>query len=65
MRAHPLSEARALADLMLVELRKVIPAFLTRVDRPERDGAWSRIEDSTWNRLTGVQVRVVPGGSAL
>ncbi len=42
MRAHPLSEARAFADLMLVELRKVIPAFLTRVDRPERGGVWSR-----------------------
>ena len=26
---------------MLVELRKVIPAFLTRVDRPDRGGAWS------------------------
>src|SRR5207253_1782339 len=28
-------------DLMLVELRKVIPAFLTRVDRPDRGGRWS------------------------
>jgi hypothetical protein len=26
---------------MLEELRKVIPSFLTRVDRPERGGAWS------------------------
>src|SRR5438270_3927337 len=33
MRAHPLAEVRACADLMLVELRKVIPAFLKRVDR--------------------------------
>src|SRR5205085_7780957 len=32
MRAHPLQEIRAYADLMLVELRKVIPAFLRRVD---------------------------------
>ena len=30
MRAHPLLEVRACADEMLVELRKVIPAFLTR-----------------------------------
>ena len=29
------------ADLMLVELRKVMPAFLRRVDMPERGGAWS------------------------
>jgi thymidylate synthase ThyX len=41
MRAHPLAEARAYADLMLVELRKVIPAFLKRVDLPDRGGAWA------------------------
>jgi thymidylate synthase ThyX len=41
MRSHPLPEARRYADLMLEELRKVIPSFLTRVDRPERGGAWS------------------------
>ncbi len=41
MRAHPLLEVRAYADLMLVELRKVIPAFLKRVDLPDRGGAWS------------------------
>jgi len=41
MRAHPLAEVRTCADAILVELRKVIPAFLTRVDRPERGGAWS------------------------
>jgi len=41
LRAHPLAEVRACADLMLVELRKVIPAFLTRVDLPDRGGAWS------------------------
>jgi thymidylate synthase ThyX len=41
MRAHPLREVRAYADLMLVELRKVIPAFLRRVDLPDRGGAWS------------------------
>jgi thymidylate synthase ThyX len=41
MRAHPLAEVRACADLMLIELRKVIPAFLRRVDLPERGGAWS------------------------
>src|SRR2546426_5199672 len=41
MRAHPLAEVRDCAAVMLVELRKVIPAFLTRVDLPERGGAWS------------------------
>ncbi|MDQ6615673.1 MAG: FAD-dependent thymidylate synthase [Actinomycetota bacterium] len=41
MRAHPLPEARAYADLILTELRKVIPSFLRRIDVPDRGGAWS------------------------
>src|SRR5687767_15114740 len=41
MRAHPLEEVRACAAAMLQELRKVIPAFLTRVDQPERGVRWS------------------------
>jgi|tagenome__1003787_1003787.scaffolds.fasta_scaffold20976130_3 thymidylate synthase ThyX len=41
MRAHPLPEAQIYAQLMLQELRKVIPSFLTRVDRPDRGGAWT------------------------
>ena len=41
MRAHPLPEAVRYADLMLVELRKVIPSFLRRVDLPDRGGLWS------------------------
>jgi thymidylate synthase ThyX len=40
--AHPLPEARAYGGLLLAELRKVIPAFLTRVDREDRGVAWSR-----------------------
>jgi thymidylate synthase ThyX len=39
MRAHPLPEARSYADLMLTELRKVIPSFLKRVDLADRGGA--------------------------
>jgi thymidylate synthase ThyX len=40
MKASPLAEARTVADLMLTELRKVIPAFLVRVDQPYRGGEW-------------------------
>jgi hypothetical protein len=40
MRAHPLPEAQAYAELMLNELRKVIPSFLRRIDQPERGGRW-------------------------
>ncbi len=41
MRSHPLAEARGYAEMMLVELRKVIPSFLRRVDVADRGGAWS------------------------
>jgi len=41
MRAHPLPEARHYADLMLTELRKVIPSFLKRVDLEDRGVAWT------------------------
>jgi thymidylate synthase ThyX len=40
MFAHPLAEVRACADAMLLELRQVIPAFLMRVDQPDRGGRW-------------------------
>ena len=36
MRASALPEARTYSDLMLHELRKVIPSFLKRVDLPDR-----------------------------
>ena len=36
----PLPEARELGELALAELRKVIPAFVKRVDMPDRGGAW-------------------------
>ncbi len=41
LQAHPLEEARECGRQMLEELRKIIPAFLTRVDQPERGGRWS------------------------
>jgi thymidylate synthase ThyX len=42
MRANPLTEAQDYADQILTELRKVIPAFLLRVDQPERGGRWTQ-----------------------
>src|SRR5881396_4101626 len=41
MRAHPLAEVRDFSDLMLAELRKVIPSLMKRVDQPDRGGLWS------------------------
>lgn len=52
MRAHPLPEARHYADLMLHELRKVIPSFLRRVDLPERGGRWSQYLATTRDRTS-------------
>jgi thymidylate synthase ThyX len=40
MRAHRLPEARRYAELILTELQKVIPSFLSRLDRPDRGGVW-------------------------
>jgi thymidylate synthase ThyX len=61
--AHPLEEMRAYGTMMLTELRTVIPAFLTRVDVPERGGAWTdywratreRVEDVTAKMLVAVE----------
>ena len=40
MFANPLEEVRAYAVLMLAELGQVIPAFVARVDQPNRGGRW-------------------------
>jgi thymidylate synthase ThyX len=40
LRSNPLPEAREYAELILVEIKKVIPDFLTRLDRVERGGVW-------------------------
>ncbi len=40
LRANPLPEAQTYAELMMTELRKVIPSFLRRLDLPERGGVW-------------------------
>jgi thymidylate synthase ThyX len=42
MRANPLTESQEFADQILTELRKVIPAFLTRVDQSDRGGRWTQ-----------------------
>src|SRR5499426_1276373 len=64
MRAHPLREVRDCADRMLVELRKVIPAFLKRVDVPERGGVWSTYLEETRRDTRDVASRLVERGRA-
>ena len=62
MRAHPLPEARTYADLMLHELRKVIPSFLKRVDLADRGVAWSEYLGSTHAAMEEVADRFFPIG---
>jgi thymidylate synthase ThyX len=42
MRSNPVAEVRDYGDMMLQELRQVIPAFLTRVDLADRGLKWSK-----------------------
>jgi thymidylate synthase ThyX len=65
MRAHPLQEVRDCADLMLTELRKVIPAFLRRVDVPERGGMWSAYFEETRRETREIARRVLDAGSSI
>ena len=64
MRAHPLPEARAYADLMLTELRKVIPSFLKRVDLDDSGVAWSTYLASTRSAVGEVAARLFPATEA-
>ena len=51
MRSHPLPEARSYAEMMLHELRKVIPSFLKRVDLPDRGGVWANYLEKNRSRM--------------
>jgi len=60
MRSHPLPEARQYADMMLEELRKVIPSFLRRVDIAERGGEWSDYFVATRDETVRTLERIWP-----
>jgi thymidylate synthase ThyX len=60
MRSHPLPESRAYADLMLGELRKVIPSFLKRVDLDDRGVAWSTYLASTRSAVDEIAATLFP-----
>jgi thymidylate synthase ThyX len=64
MRAHPLAEVRDAAGAMLEELRKIIPAFLIRVDQPERGGRWTEYLADTRKRLEEIGARLSTDASA-
>ena len=58
MQAHPLAEVRDYGAMMLTELRKVIPSFLTRVDLPDRGVLWSSYLSETGSRLEEIADRL-------
>ena len=60
MRSHPLPEARGYADMMLEELRKVIPSFLQRVARPDRGGVWGEYLTATRTDTARVVAELFP-----
>ena len=54
--SSPLPEARAYADMILAELKAVMPSFVARVERPDRGGEWIdylRERDSAARRWAG------------
>ena len=60
MRSHPLPEARDYAELILLELRKVIPSFLKRVDLPDRGQKTADYMEDSRNRLLDLTEHYFP-----
>jgi thymidylate synthase ThyX len=56
---HPLAEMREYGELIAVELRKVIPEFLKRVDVEDRGVAWSRYWQQNRERVEELTARVL------
>ncbi len=61
MRASPLAEVRRCADAMLIELRRVIPAFLVRIDRSDRGGRSSQYLADTRTATASVARQLMAG----
>ena len=59
--ASPLDEAQMVGQMMLEELRKVIPAFLVRVDQPNRGGEWIDHLRSTRENMRALTAELLTG----
>jgi len=59
--ASPLAEAKAVGAMMLVELRKVIPSFLVRVDQPNRGGEWIDYLGSNRDAMRSLTAELLAG----
>ena len=58
LRSSALPEANAYAELILQQLKKVIPSFLSRLDRPERGGVWQAYFEQTGEQTRAVAERI-------
>jgi thymidylate synthase ThyX len=64
MRAHPLPEARDYAEFMLIELRKVIPSWVRRVDVADRGMAWSGYMEKNDSEMADLALKLFAGATA-
>jgi thymidylate synthase ThyX len=69
--AHPLPEAQAYGQMILAELKAVIPSFLTRVERPDRGGEWTSYLESRaraaqrWAERLGLEATDIDAGPSV
>jgi len=69
--AHPLPEARDYGQMILQELKMVVPSFLTRVERPDRGGQWTNFLEAReraggrWAERLGLGVADGPAGPSV
>jgi thymidylate synthase ThyX len=69
--AHPLEEAQSYGRMILAELNRVMPSFLTRVERPDRGGQWIGYLESReragrrWARRLGLDSAHGPEGPSV
>jgi thymidylate synthase ThyX len=61
MRGSQLKEVRQVADMMLVELNKVIPVFLQRIEQPDRGGAWTEYLVETRREVDAAASELIAG----
>jgi thymidylate synthase ThyX len=62
MQASSLQEVRGYGQMMLTELRKIIPSFLTRVDLDDRGRLWSKYLEDVRLDLEGRGAELGPPG---
>lgn len=61
LRSCQLAEARDLAERILAELRKVVPAFMKRLNQPDRGGVWVDYLRATRSSTAEIAARLVAG----